>query len=142
VGVDEPFDTEKVTGADVVTFPAASRAIARTVCDPLETAVEFHVTEYGDAVSGCPTLAPSTVNCTDVTPSSSAAVALSATEPETVVPDPGAVTETVGATASRVTLFTVTQTVAELATLPAASRAKAAITCDPLATAVEDQEMP
>ena len=39
------LDTVTVTGADVVLFPAASRAVAERVCEPLLTVVVFHETE-------------------------------------------------------------------------------------------------
>ena len=87
--------------------PAASRSTssslvpsvpvtAVTVWAPLATAVVVHVTEYGDVVSSLARLAPSTRNCTPVTPTLSVAVAVTATEPVTVVLFAGAVTETDG----------------------------------------------
>src|SRR5439155_11845043 len=61
----------------------------------------FHVTLYGLAVSSAPRFAPSTLNCTPTTPTSSLAVAETVTAvPDTVAPAAGAVTETVGAVVS------------------------------------------
>src|SRR5690242_9504023 len=54
---------ETVTVTDAVDlFPAASRAIALRVCEPLATVVVFHETEYGEAVSSAPRAAPSSWN--------------------------------------------------------------------------------
>jgi hypothetical protein len=44
-GVVSAFDTVTVTPDDVVLFPAASRATAVRVCDPLLVVVVFHETE-------------------------------------------------------------------------------------------------
>src|SRR3954465_1209452 len=43
--------TVTTTGAEVIEFPAASRATAVIVCDPFPTCVVFHVIEYGDVMS-------------------------------------------------------------------------------------------
>ena len=51
--------TVTVTGEEVVRFPAASRAMAVRVCEPLEAVVVFHGMEYGDTVSSAPRFAPS-----------------------------------------------------------------------------------
>ena len=56
-------------------------------------------------MSSAPTAAPSTRNCTPTTPMSSAAVALRVTDPDTVAPPAGAVTETVGASVSDTTVM-------------------------------------
>ena len=54
--------TVTVTVEDVVLLPAASRATALSVCEPLEAEVVFHDIEYGEAVSSAPRLAPSSLN--------------------------------------------------------------------------------
>jgi len=56
------LSTVPVTVADVVWFPAASRATAVRVCDPLLAVAVSHETEYGAVVSSAPRLAPSTLN--------------------------------------------------------------------------------
>src|SRR5438093_6210998 len=99
--VDEAaLDTVTVTGAEVVRLPAASRATAVRVCEPLATVVVFQETEYGDAVSSAPRLAPSTRNCTPATPILSEAEALTVTVPDTVAPDAGALMLTEGGVVS------------------------------------------
>src|SRR5439155_1072907 len=84
------------TGDEVVRFPAASRAVAVRVCEPLPTVVVFQETEYGDDVSSPPRLAPSTRNCTPATPILSEAEALTVTVPDTVAPAAGALMLTAG----------------------------------------------
>jgi hypothetical protein len=85
----------------VVEFPAASRAVAVTLCVPLGTVILFQVVEYGDVVSSLPALLPSILNCTPETPTLSAALALRVTlAPETVAPALGAVRLTVGGVGS------------------------------------------
>src|SRR5262245_2696596 len=86
-----------VTAADVAVLPAASRATAVKVCDPLSFG--DHTVEYGATVSSAPIFTPSTLNCTPTTPMLSEAVAAMVTAPETVLPDFGEVIVTVGATA-------------------------------------------
>src|SRR5262245_38688490 len=71
--------TVTVTAADVVRFPAASRAIARRVCVPFPAPLVFHEIENGAAVSSAPRLAPSTWNWTPATPALSEALAPTAT---------------------------------------------------------------
>ncbi len=78
-----------------------------------------HVVPYG-AVASVPTSVPSTRNSTWVTPTLSEAVAATGTDPDTVAPLAGEVTDTVGAVVSG----TVTVTPA-LVVLPAASYARA-----------------
>src|ERR687895_253881 len=90
------FDTVTVTALEVVVLPAASRAIAVIVCDPLAAEPVSHGAAYGADVSSAPTLTPSTRNWTPTTPTLSDAAALSVTVSETVTPDEGAVTDTVG----------------------------------------------
>jgi hypothetical protein len=132
------FLTITVT-VDVVELPAASRAMARSVCEPFDAPVVDHVVEYGDLVSGDPKLAPSTVNCTLVTPTLSLAVARTVMPPLTVAPLSGDEMVTVGAVVSAETLLTVIVTVAELPVLPAASRATAQSVCEPFDVPVVDQ---
>ena len=105
------FDTVTVTGEEVVRFPAVSRAVAVSVCDPLLAPVVFHDTVYGAAVSAVPSATPSTRNCTPATPTLSDAVAFTAVVPETVAPFPGDVRLTVGGVVSAGSAFdTVTVT--------------------------------
>src|SRR6266404_1584989 len=129
-GAAVSFITVTVTAADVVLLPAASRAIAVIVCDPLAALSVFHCAEYGAAVSSAPALLPSTWNCTAATPTLSDAFAVSVIAPETVAPAEGDVIETDGAVAS---LKTVIVTAAEVVRLPAASRAIAVMVCEPFA---------
>ena len=98
------LSTVTVTGAEVVELPAASLATARTVCWPAAAAVVSQEAAYGADVSAEPRFAPSTVNWTLVTPTLSEAVACSVTVPDTVAPPAGAVTATVGAVVSEVTV--------------------------------------
>src|SRR5205823_5701444 len=93
--------------------------------------VVFHATAYGGVVSSAPSDTPSSLNCTPTTPVVSVAVAVTETVPLTTPPAAGAVTETAGGTVS---LNTVTVTAAEVAVLPAASRATAVTTWLPLVT--------
>ena len=125
--------TVTVTATEVVVFPAASRATAVKVCEPLATDVVFHETEYGAVVSSVPRLAPSSRNCTPTTPTLSAAVAVTVIVPLTVAPLAGDVRLTVGGVLS---FDTVTVTAADVVTLPAASRATAVRLCDPLVAVV------
>src|SRR5206468_1428599 len=120
-------------------FPAASRAVAVRVCDPLPTVVVFQEIEYGDDVSWGATLAPSTRNCTPATPTLSEAEALTVVDPDTVAPDAGAVMLTEGGVVSA--FDTVTLTGDEVVRFPAASRAVAVRVCEPLATVVVFQEI-
>ena len=66
----------------------------------------------------------------------SAAVAVTLTAPATVAPAAGALSDTVGGVVSATGLFTVTVRVAEVVTLPAASRATALSVCAPLLAVV------
>src|SRR5207245_593662 len=124
--------------AAVVVLPAASRAIAVSVCDALLAVVVSHEIEYGAVVSSAPTFAPSSRNWTPTTPAWSVGVALSAVVPLTVAPPAGAVTLTVGAVVS---LKTVTVTAAAVVILPAASRAIAVSVCDALLAVVVSHEI-
>ena len=90
------------TDVAVVLLPAASRAIAVSVCVVLVAVRVSHGTEYGAEVSSLPRLAPSRRNCTPATPTLSAALAVTLMLPSTVEPAAGAVIETVGAVVSLV----------------------------------------
>jgi hypothetical protein len=109
------LDTVTVTGAEVLELPAASRAIAVMVCEPLAAPVVFQETEYGALVSSAPKLMPSILNCTPTTPTLSEALAVKLVVPETVAPAAGDVTLTVGGVVSGGgALDTVTVTGAEV----------------------------
>ena len=92
-------DTEKLKGialltvtgtaAEVVRFPAASRARAVSVWDPFRRVVVSRDTEYGAVVTSVPMLFPSSLNCTPATATSSEAFAETVTVPESVVPEAG-----------------------------------------------------
>src|SRR5262245_6263520 len=88
------------TPADAVVFPAASLAMAVSVCDPLDALELFQLTVYGAARSSAPSGAPSSMNCTPATPTLSEAVALTAIVPDTT-PAGGDEMLTVGAIGSR-----------------------------------------
>ena len=107
-------------------LPAASRATALSVCGPFVAVAVFHATLYGELVSSAARLAPSSLNCTPLTPTLSAALAVTLIEPWTVAPLAGAVIETVGLVRS---LLTVTLMVVAVVVLPAASRATALSVC-------------
>src|SRR5206468_1108611 len=131
-GVVSAFDTVMLTGDEVVRFPAASRAVAVRVCEPLPTVVVFQDTEYGDAVSSPPRLAPSTWNCTPATPTLPEAVALTVTVPDTDTPDPGALMLTAGGVVSA--FDTEALTADEVVRCPAARPAAPARVREPLPT--------
>src|SRR5437016_5454365 len=118
--------TVTVTALAVVRFPAASRAIAVSVCEPLLVLVVFQETEYGDAVTSAPKFAPSSWNCTPTTPTLSDAAAETVIVPETDVPLLGLVSDTIGGTLSMVTI-----TALEVVLFPAASRTIAVSVCAP-----------
>src|SRR5206468_1690999 len=124
---------------EVVRFPAASRAVAVRVCEPLATVVVFQEIEYGDDVSSEPTLAPSTRNCTPAAPTSSEEEALAVVDPDTVAPDAGAVMLTEGGVASVPARRS--SDLDEVVRFPAASRAVAVRVCEPLPTVVVFQEI-
>src|SRR5688572_13206148 len=95
--------TVTVTGAEVVRLPAASRATAVRVCEPLVVVLVFHGAEYGAVVTSVPAL-PSRKNCTPTTATLSAGLVVTVIVPETVAPLLGEVTATVGDVVSMVTL--------------------------------------
>src|SRR5258708_35167182 len=86
-----------ITAVAVVALPAASRATADIACGPFGTVELFHWIVNGAAVSGAPTAASSTVNCTAATPTSSLAVAETGIVPDIVPPTARAVIATAGA---------------------------------------------
>ena len=133
VGGVVSFETVTVTAAAVVVLPAASRATAVSVCEPLLAVVVFHETVYGAVVSSAPRFAPSRRNWTPTTPTLSDALAVTVVVPVTVAPFAGAVMLTVGGVVS---FETVTVTAAAVVVLPAASRATAVSVCEPLPAVV------
>src|SRR5439155_864021 len=134
--------TVTVTGAEVVVLPAASRATAVRVCEPLAAPVVFQEIEYGAVVSSAPKLAPSILNCTPATPTLSAALAVIVTVAGTVWPFAGELMLTVGGVVSGGgALATVTVTGAEVVVFPAASRSPTGRLCDLLAAPVVFQEI-
>src|SRR6266851_78164 len=92
--------TVTVTGAEVVTLPAASRATAVRVYEPFATAVVFAGTAYGAVVFSAPMSMPSYLNCTPTTPTSSEAWATMGTLPQIVAPDGGETMATAGGVVS------------------------------------------
>src|SRR2546428_12806726 len=101
--------------------------------------VVFQEIAKGAEVSSAPRVAPSSLNWTPATPTLSEADAATGTaEPDTVAPLAGAVSKTVGGVVS--VLATVTLTAAEVAVLPAASRAAAGKGWEPFEGGVGVQE--
>jgi len=96
----ERLETVTVTEAEVVVFPAASRATAVRMWEPLETPDVFQVPEYGATVSSVPRLEPSSLNWTPATPTLSEAVAEMTVEAETTEVETGVVTVTAGGVVS------------------------------------------
>src|SRR3954447_18519347 len=92
VGVVLALLTLKETPRDAPTLPAVSVAQATTLCAPLLTAVEFHVTSYGPVVSVA-TSAPSTYHLTfaRLLPLSEAVAASRTAGPDTAASASGAV---------------------------------------------------
>src|SRR5262249_29245750 len=124
-----PPVTVTETGALVVWLPAASRARAESVCEPLVAAEASHEMEYGAVVSSVPSAFPSSRNCTPATPMLSLASADTVTVPVTDAPPAGAGMENTAAGVSGGTL--VPFTTALVARFPAASRARADKVCGP-----------
>src|SRR6266498_1859785 len=89
-----------VIPAEVVAWPAASRAVAESVYVPFGTPRESHETVNfvgGESkVTSDPIACPSTWNCTPATARSSAAVAVSVTLPVSVALSAGTNRETIG----------------------------------------------
>src|SRR6266581_493834 len=131
------LDTVTVTAKEVARLPAASRAVAASVCEPFATLVVSRATEYGAVVSSAPSAAPSNRNWTPATPTLSEASALTLIVPDTVAPFAGAVIDTVGGVVS---LNTVTVTELEVYGRPSRSLATAVKVCEPLLAAVVSHE--
>src|SRR2546421_1439579 len=117
-----PLLTVMIAGADRAEFPAASLATAVRVCAPLVAALVSQTVAYGAPVASLPRFTPSSLNWTPATPTLSVALAVMVMMPLTVAPAVGAVRDTVGGVVS---LLTVPVTAADVAVLPAASRATA-----------------
>src|SRR5438128_618925 len=113
--------TVTLTAAEVVVLPAASRATAVTLCEPLLAVVVFQETEYGATVSSAPRFTPSSLNCTPTTPTLSVALAATVIVLATVVPAVGAVMETAGGVVSAGAAVVKVKS-PETARLPTASR--------------------
>src|SRR5262249_39379290 len=125
----------------VLLLPAASRAMALSVCEALLAVVVFQLTLYGEAVSSAPRVTPSNRNCTPTTPLLSEALAETEIVPSTVAAFAGAVIDTVGGVVSTGgVLLTVTETAADVVLLPAPSRAIAVSVCAPFVAVVVSQE--
>src|SRR6476619_4695769 len=75
--------TVTVTAAAVAVLPAASRAMAERVCDPVAAVLVSHAVEYGAEVSSAPRLTPSRTSWTPTTPTLSDAAAVTFTVPAT-----------------------------------------------------------
>ena len=112
------LDTVTATLADVLVFPAASRATAVSVWPPAAAVVVSHDVAYGEAVSSAPRFEPSSLNWTPATPTLSLAVAVTETTPERVAPAAGEAIVTEGCVPSRV----VNVKSPDVPRLPAASR--------------------
>src|SRR5207253_918899 len=97
---DVALPTVTLTAAEVAVFPAASRATAVKVWDPLLAVVVIQARVQRAAVISEPRLTPSSLNCTPTTLTLSEAMAETVTVPETVAPFAGAVIATVGVVVS------------------------------------------
>src|SRR5262249_10722750 len=137
-GVESTLLTVTETGADVVLFPAASRATAVSACGRCAVGVVSTEGLQGGGVPAGPRFAPSSLNCPPAPPLLSGGFADPGTVADTVDPAAGAVTATVGGVVS---LSTVTVTAVAVAVLPAASLATAVNVCDPFATVFESHLM-
>ena len=105
---------------------------------PFGREVVSQATAYGLLLS-VPITWPSTSTCTDVTPTSSLAVAAIVTVFASTAPFAGDVMATVGAVVSGVSFLTVTLTAADVVVLPAPSVPVAVIECVPFPTEVVSQ---
>ena len=121
------LSTVTLTVVDDPTFPAASLARDCSVCAPFDAVVVFQLHAYGELASVA-TTAPSSRNSTLVTPTSSVADAVTLAVPDTVAPFAGVVIDVAGAVVS---LSTVTLTVVDDPTFPAASLARDCSVCAP-----------
>ena len=115
VGLDEPFsnpplpisslvvpplETITVTVGEVLTLPAASKALETIVCGPLGTLAVPKLNESNEELVLEVTSVPSISICICVTPTLSEAVAVTITVPETVALFAGEVTKVVGGVVS------------------------------------------
>src|SRR6266545_4752739 len=120
--VGAALSTVTVTALLVVVLPAASRATAVSVWEPLAAPVVSQETLYGLAVSSAPKFAPSSLNCTPATPTLSDALALTGIVPLTAAPLAGVRIDTVGGVVSAALNVTVLSVLVEATLgLPAAS---------------------
>src|SRR5437660_93837 len=86
--------------AEAPTLPAASKALATRVCDPLATVAVDQLKESEVELVLEATCVPSMNSCIWVTPTLSEAEAFTTTVPETVAPLTGELMETVGGVVS------------------------------------------
>ena len=93
------LDTDTMTAVAVVTFPAASTALAARVWMPFVAVLVSQVTSYGSWI-GVAQNTPSRRNWTDTTPTLSDACADRVAVPASVAPWTGAVSETTGESVS------------------------------------------
>jgi hypothetical protein len=100
------FATVTATGVDVRRLPEESRARAVSVWLPLPIRFVFQDAVYGAAVISLPIATPSRKSCTPATATSSDALAVTPTVPDTVAPAAGATTATDGAVVSAVAVAT------------------------------------
>src|SRR5438552_17911630 len=96
------LSTVTLTAAAVAVLPAASRATAVKLCEPLLAVVVFQEIEYGATVSSAPRFTPSSLNCTPTTPTLSLAFAETVTVPAIEAPVVGAFVEAAGGVVSDV----------------------------------------
>src|SRR2546422_8568871 len=98
------LETVTVTSVATIVLPAVSVARAEIVWFPFTMAAVFQITEYdGPApVTSAPSGVPSTKNCTPAMARLSVAVAVTVTDPDTVVAAAGAVMPTTGRVLSTV----------------------------------------
>src|SRR5213593_1686586 len=114
------LSTVTLTALAGAVLPAASRAMAVKLWEPLATRVVFQEIAYGAAVTSAPKLTPSSLNCTPTTPTLSVALAETVIVPETVALAAGAVMETVGGVVSTTVSVAVLLVIDPLeATMPA-----------------------
>src|ERR1044071_5748132 len=87
--------TMNVTAAELALLPAASRAVATSVCEPVRSALGCTTNVYG-AVTSIAAWRPSIAIATDTTPTLSAALTLTVNCALTCVPAAGAAIDTAG----------------------------------------------
>ena len=99
-------------------MPDVSWATASSKCGPSAIAVQSHVVVYGDAATGDPMATPSTKNWTFATATSSDAVAVSVTDPDSVEPFDGMMKAIDGEVTSFVAIDSPTETLTRIVELP------------------------